>query len=105
MVTRNPKQESIEPPKTTIDIEISKLSKITISTFIGPSGGRYLNIRKFWRTQVNYDWLPAKQGITIPEELAEEFLTAFAFELKHIGDAPALEKSEEDALSKTKKRK
>lgn len=53
-------------------IKISDTSKITITSFKTDNGALFLNIRKFYKTKNSKEWLPTKQGITIPQENVPE---------------------------------
>lgn len=73
-------------------IKISDNQKIEVSSFKNDQG-RFINLRKFYRTTKNPDWKPTRQGITLPEEKALKILRAAKDELNDIDNAPTLKDS------------
>lgn len=49
-------------------IKLTDSTCVEVSTFKDKDGGLHLNLRKFYKTRNSEDWMPAKQGITIPIE-------------------------------------
>lgn len=81
------------------NVKLSEGSKIEISSF-KTKDGKFLNIRKFYKTKNSEDWMPTKQGITIPEDFCEKFLKRAKKEFLEIGDNAV--ELEERSKSKSK---
>lgn len=84
-------------------IKLSEHTRLTISVFaIDGKAGRdvQFNIRKFYRTQNDPTWKPARQGITLPLQLMSKFRKRTkdieeALEAIDIDDVPGLPERED----------
>lgn len=65
-------------------IALGESSKIRIDSFVDDKGNRHLNVRKMYKTKNSDTWMPAKQGISISEDLALRVLKAMKKELDEI---------------------
>ena len=64
-------------------LKITDSTKIEITSFKN-DGGRQINIRKFYKTQKSDEWLPTKQGLTIPEDKVVGFVKRLKIEFQAI---------------------
>lgn len=67
-------------------IKLSDSQKLDVSSFKTDKGEFFLNIRKFYKTKSSEDWLPTKQGLTIPVGKARKFRDAVKDEALNIED-------------------
>jgi Transcriptional Coactivator p15 (PC4) len=67
-------------------LTLSEHSKIDFSSFKTKDGAKFLNVRKFYKTKNSEDWLPTKQGITIPEDAVPKFLKRIKAEFEAIDE-------------------
>lgn len=71
-------------------VKLSESSKIVIDSFKTKDGAKFLNMRKFYKTKKSEDWLPTKQGMTIPEEFAKKLIKRLGLELDAIEENAVL---------------
>ncbi len=75
------------------DLKLTDSTKLEISSFKTSGGEKHINIRKFYKTKGSDAWLPAKQGITIPEDKVVGFVKRLKIEFQAIDEnAVELEK-------------
>lgn len=67
-------------------VKLSDSSKIAIDSFKTKDGSKFLNVRKFYKTKDSEDWMPTKQGLTIPEEFVMKLLRRMKLELEAIDE-------------------
>ena len=66
------------------DLKLTDSTKLEISSFKTSTGDRHINIRKFYKTKSSDTWMPAKQGITIPEDKVVGFVKRLKIEFQAI---------------------
>lgn len=97
-------------------LKLSDSSKVTITSFKTDKGEKHLNVRKFYKTKNSDDWLPTKQGFTVAEEHAEDFMKKFKKAFANIdeeaveleprkGKGKKLKDEEDNPRTKKKKRR
>jgi len=65
-------------------VMLTDSTKIEISSFKTPEGELYLNLRKMFLKKGSEDWMPTKQGLSIPSEFAGKLLKRMKVELENI---------------------
>lgn len=83
-------------------IKLSDSQKLDVSSFKNEKGELFLNIRKFYKTKSSEDWLPTKQGLTIPVGKARKFRDAVKDEASNIEER-AVELSPKGTTKKKRK--
>lgn len=66
-------------------ISLTDNQKIRVESFKNDKG-RFLNVRKFYKTKNDDEWKPAAQGMSIPEEIALKVLKMMKKELDEIAE-------------------
>jgi hypothetical protein len=50
------------------EVKLTDSTKLVISSFINDDGEKHMNLRKFYKKKSAEAWLPARQGMTLPQE-------------------------------------
>jgi hypothetical protein len=103
-MSKSKKSKKEVPEGLTVSIKLTDNQKMEISAFRldddDDGENLQINIRKFYRTQKDKTWKPARQGMTIPLELAKKFrqkLKGVCDIAEEAGDdVPKLEKRKDD---------